>query len=454
VAELPFDSIRGWMVTCHKQPNGRFLWIVKGAPERVLPQLLLTGKRIHFWLEQVEALASQGLRTLLLASKESDTSCMDAGCRLDEYGIIGIMAMQDPPRTAAIDAIAQCKQAGIKLVMLTGDHIATASAIARQMSLSDKPHALTGTELDALDDDELIQKLPHIDIIARATPANKLRLIHAFQKQGHIMAMTGDGINDAPALKQADIGVAMGKTGTDTAKEASAIVLADDNFATLAEAIREGRVIYENLRKTLIFLLPTNCAQALVLMIALLLDATLPITPIQILWINMVSAITLALPLAFEQGSPALMQRPPRGANHPLLNFSSWLLIAIASLSMALIATTGFEWQRTLFASIEESRTFAINLLIGGEIAFLVNCRHLQGALSGLDALRGNRTLPLAISAILLLQLLQCYLPWMNHLFGTAPLPIRAWGGLAAVSLGYWWLMESMKKITGQTRSG
>ena len=454
VAELPFDSIRSWMITCHQQPEGQYLWLIKGAPERLLPQFQLTQSSLHFWQAQIAALAGEGLRTLLLASKESDTPSMDAGCRLDDYRIIGIMAMQDPPRAEAIDAIGQCQQAGIKLVMLTGDHIATASAIARQMSLAANPHALTGAELDALDEAALHQRLPYIDIIARATPANKLRLIHAYQKQGHIMAMTGDGINDAPALKQADIGVAMGRSGTDTAKEASAIVLADDNFATLGAAIREGRVIYENLRNTLIFLLPTNGAQALVLMISLLFNTGLPITPIQILWINMVSAITLALPLAFEQGTPSLMQRPPRGAATHLLNRSSWLLIACAAMGMALTAIAGFEWISIVSSSVEESRSFAINLLIGSEIAFLFNCRQAQGTLINLDIFRKNRTIPLAIGAILLLQLLQCYLPWMNHLFGTAPLPIWAWEVIAIISIGYLLLMESVKKITGQARAG
>ena len=445
--EIPFDSSQGWMMTRHALTAQHDMWLLKGAPERLLPQISLDNEQLQYWQAQLDMLASHGLRTLLLASMNVSHDEPTPPTVMANFNVLGLIAMQDPPRAEAITAISRCRQAGIKIVMITGDHIRTASAIAIQLGISQQPHALTGSELDVLSDEALFAQLDNIDIVARATPANKLRLIHAFQQRGHTLAMTGDGVNDAPALKQADIGVAMGRSGTETAKEASAIVLADDNFATLGEAVRQGRAIYENLRRTLVFLLPTNGAQALVLLIAMLWGAALPITAIQILWINMVSAITLALPLAFEKGDATLMLRPPRGRESPLLGVSSWLFILLAALLMALVSIAGFEWQESQGFALAQNRTFAINVLVGCEMAFLINCRCLNTHIFCTRAWRGNSTVLWAVGSLLLLQLAQSYLPWVNSLFGTAPLPASSWLVIVAISASYLLAIELMKKV-------
>lgn len=248
--------------------------------------------------------------------------------------------MIDPPREEAVSAVAQCRAAGIRVKMITGDHAVTASEIGHQLGIGDGERVLTGRDIDALDDESLREAVNEVDVFARASPEHKLRLVAALQAQGRVVAMTGDGVNDAPALKRADIGIAMGERGTDAAREAAPMVLADDNFATIVEAVREGRVVYDNLKKTVMFILPTNGAEALVVIAAIVLGVALPITPLQILWINTITAVTLALPLAFESAEPGVMRRLPREPRRRLFDgLLIWRIVFVAVLG--LVATFG-----------------------------------------------------------------------------------------------------------------
>ena len=341
--------------------------------------------------------------------------------------------------------MADCQRAGIRVVMITGDHASTAGAIGQQVGLSLRPRVLTGSELDSLSSDELAQQIEEIDIVARATPSHKLRLIEALQAAGHVTAMTGDGVNDAPALKRADIGVAMGRQGTEAAKEAASMVLADDNFATLRDAVSEGRSVYENLRKALVFLLPTNGAQALVLLCAIVLGIALPITPVQILWVNMVSAITLSLPLAFEQPDRNLMLRPPRRVSDPMLPWSLWLLILGSAVLMCGLTLAIYQWSLHLGADLAVARTLAINTLIAAEMLFLINCRSLSSHSFSIQAWFGNQQVWIAIGCLLVLQWLQTYWPLMNTLFGTAPVSYDLWRWVMLAAFAYYLLIEAGK---------
>ncbi len=318
--------------------------------------------------------------------------------------------------------------AGIRVKMITGDHVATARAIGAQLGLADEVRALAGADLEVMNEAELRRAVDDTDIFARASPEHKLRLVEAMQANGDVVAMTGDGVNDAPALKRADVGVAMGVKGTEAAKEASEMVLADDNFASIAAAVEEGRAIYDNIRKAIVFILPTNGGQAGVLVAAIVLGLQLPITPVQILWVNMVTAVTLALALAFEPPERDIMRRPPRDPGEPLL--TPFMLWRVGFVSVLLVGgSLGlFLWELERGASMEVARTAAVNLLLMGEIFYLFNCRRLFNPVLSLDGLFGNRWVLVAIGILLGLQMLFTYQPHMQALFKTAPLDAQAWG--------------------------
>ena len=452
LAELPFESAHGFMATLNQQGSQPRLFI-KGAPERILSRCdLPAGTTTDSWQQRADQMARAGLRLLAFAvhpilQSEADSSSYLAADALPPSGwqLLGLVGMVDPAREEAKSAVAECQRAGIRIVMITGDHASTAMAIGQQLGLADEPRVLSGSELDQLSDDELAQQIGRLDILARATPSHKLRLIAALQAAGHITAMTGDGVNDAPALKRADIGVAMGRQGTEAAKEAASMVLADDNFATLRDAVSEGRTIYENLRKALVFLLPTNGAQALVLLSAIVLGIALPITPVQILWVNMVSAITLSLPLAFEQPDGDLMRRPPRNIGEPILPLALWLLIIGSAILMSGLTLGIYRWSLQLGADLAVARTLAINTLIAAEMLFLINCRSLRRASFSHQAWFGNRHVWLAIGSLLLLQWLHTYVPLMNTLFGTAPVDWDLWPWVMLAALLYYLLIETGK---------
>ena len=304
---------------------------------------------------------------------------------------LGLQAMMDPPRAEAIDAIKACQTAGVTVKMITGDHAVTATAIARQIGIARRRRrgeAVTGAEMAALHDREFIDLAQRVNVFARVTPEQKLRLVEALQSRGLVVAMTGDGVNDAPALKQADIGVAMGITGTDVAKDAADMVLTDDNFASIEAAVEEGRGVFDNLVKFIAYALPTNVGQGLVLIAAILLGITLPILPLQILWINMITAVLLGLGLAFELKEPGIMQRQPRAPRSPIISTAVLVRIGVAGVILLIGAFALFEWSQAIGGSVEEARTVAVNVFMSVQIFYLFACRSLRRSLFTLQPVR------------------------------------------------------------------
>ena len=351
---------------------------------------------------------------------------------------LGLQGMIDPPRAEAISAVKACHTAGIRVKMITGDHAVTASAIADRIGLVDaggsapsKEAAITGKTLATIPDQELIEVVEKTSVFARVDPEQKLRLVEALQARGHIVAMTGDGVNDAPALKRANIGIAMGITGTEVAKEAADMILTDDNFATIEAAVEEGRGVFDNLTKFIVWTLPTNLGEGLVILLAIIAGVTLPILPVQILWINMVTAVLLGLTLAFEPKEPGIMTRPPRDPKTPILTrYLIWRIILVGGMLSA--AAFGlFEWELQRGASEAEARTVAVNVFVFVEIFYLLNCRSLTKSMFQLG-LFSNPWLFVGVSLMVLLQLLYTYVPAMNWMFHGAPIPPAAWGYILA----------------------
>ncbi|MGE0082457.1 MAG: HAD-IC family P-type ATPase, partial [Thiohalomonadaceae bacterium] len=338
--------------------------------------------------------------------------------------LVGII---DPPREEAIRAVAECAEAGIRVKMITGDHVDTARAIAARMGIGVGKPALTGPEIEVMEDEELRRFAPHVDVFARASPEHKLRLVEALQAAGHVVAMTGDGVNDAPALKRADVGVAMGLKGNEAAKEASAMVLTDDNFATISNAVREGRGIYDNIRKFILFMLPTNGGEALVVIAAILFNLVLPLTPAQVLWINMATVSTLGLALAFEPAEDDVMRRPPRDPRESLLNwFFVWRLVMV-SLLMAASALGLFLWELDRGSGIDKARTIAVSAIVVAEMFYLINSRYILRSVVSREGLLGNPYVLFAIAGCALLQFAYTVTPALQAVFQSTPLSGWEW---------------------------
>lgn len=312
---------------------------------------------------------------------------------------------------------------------------------------------MTGKDLDALTKDDFVAVASNADVFARTTPEHKLRLVRALQATGHVVAMTGDGVNDAPALKRADIGIAMGRKGTEAAKEAAEMVLVDDNFASIMHAVEEGRTVYDNLRKSILVLLPTSGGEALTILAAILLAQALPITPVQILWVNMITAVTLGLALAFEPAEVGVMKRPPRSPDAPILSaFLTWRIVFVSIL--LLVGTFGlFEWERSLGASLDAARTVAVNTLVAGEIVYLFNCRRITEKSWTRDGLFGSRPVLIAVALVVGFQLLFTYLPVMQMLFHTTPIDLEAWSRIILFALCLFILVELEKAATRRYRN-
>jgi magnesium-transporting ATPase (P-type) len=361
--------------------------------------------------------------------------------------LLGLMGIVDPPRSEAIEAIARCYTAGIQVKMITGDHATTARAIAKSMGIRDAENSLTGAELESMDEELLRERVRDNNIFARTSPEQKLRLVKALQQDGLVVAMTGDGVNDAPALKRADIGVAMGIKGSETAKESAEMVLADDNFASIVKAIEEGRTVYDNIKKSILFILPTNGGEALTILAAIAFGQLLPVTAAQILWVNMITAVTLALSLAFEPAEANIMQRRPRDARDSLLSpFMVWRILYVSVLMV--LATFGlFLWEHNAGASIETARTVAVNTLVVAEIFYLLNARYILASVLNRDGLLGSRYVLLAILIVSLFQMLYTYLPLMQLFFHSAPLPIEAWLRIIAAGVLLFFLVELEKQV-------
>ena len=458
LAAIPFDSEQKFMATLSRLPDGPSPAILmKGAPDRLLDrcdrQRDAAGQLVpldrEYWDRWIDTLGGQGLRVLAAASREApattDTLAVDD---LDRGMVfLGLVGIVDPPRPEAIEAIAKCRSAGIQVKMITGDHAGTACAIGREMGLSDNHSAIAGAELETADDATLQKLVQQYDIFARTSPEHKLRLVQALQANGEVVAMTGDGVNDAPALKRADVGVAMGIKGTEATKEAADIVLADDNFASIERAVEEGRTIYDNLRKAILFILPTNGAEALVILIAVAFGWILPLTPVQILWVNMVTAVTLALALAFEPSEPGIMNRPPRDSRAKILSGHFIWRISFVSLLIGGATIVVFVIERRLDMPIELARTVTVNTLVCGQAFYLFNSRFIHESSCRLDRLFTNRVAWFAITALIVLQLAFVYLPFMQIAFGTAPLALRHWLVPLGVGVAVFLIVEVEKAL-------
>jgi len=430
---IPFESEHRFMATLHACEGAREV-LLKGAPERVLAmcsyQLEADGDERPLdeahWHQQIELQARAGRRVLALARRrlavdKEDLDHADVASGLTLLGLVGII---DPPRDEAISAVAQCRAAGIRVVMITGDHGVTASAIARQLGMGEDIKAITGPELELMDDTAMRQAVAEARVFARASPEHKLRLVRALQANGEVVAMTGDGVNDAPALKQADVGVAMGMKGTEAAKQAGAIVLADDNFASIAHAVEEGRTVYDNLRKTVTFLLPINGGESLSLLLAVLLGLALPITPVQVLWVNMVSSVALAMVLAFEPTEADVMQRPPRRPDEPMLSrFVIWRIFFVSALFLVGIFGM-YQWMLAQGATVEAARTVAVNTLVCMEVFYLFSVRYLKAPSFTVQGVKGTPRVLVAVFSVFGLQLLFTYAPFMQSLFASEALPL------------------------------
>ena len=451
IDEIPFESEHSFMATLHHDHAGHVFVLLKGAPERVLDLCLEDSSGAldrGAWDVRMEGAAGAGQRLLALARCDMPpgTSALSMADIKPRFTLLGLLGLIDPPREEAIAAVAECQRAGLRVKMITGDHAVTAAAIGRQLGLS-VDRVLTGKSIETLDDAALRNTVRDTDIFARANPEHKLRLVLALQAQGEQVAMTGDGVNDAPALKAADIGVAMGNKGTDAAREAADLVLTDDNFATIVHAVREGRVVFDNIKKSLLFMLPTNGGQAGVILLAVFAGLALPITASQILWVNMVTAVTLALSLAFEPAESGVMRRPPRRPSEPLITRALTARIAYVTLLMITVTFTVFEWELARGSSLEMARTAAVNMLVVGELVYLFNVRYFTAPAFTRDILTGN---PVALWMSLLLigfQLLFTYAPPMQQVFHSVALDATSWLMIAALGLLKFLAVEAGKMV-------
>jgi cation-transporting ATPase F len=457
---IPFESERQFMATLHRLESDRDGTIyLKGAVERVLrlcdhmvaadgSDQQIDPQRV---LDCTDAFAGRGLRVLAVARKPltADTTILADREVEGGFTFLGLQAMIDPPRPEAVAAVRACQQAGIAVKMITGDHALTARAIAQQIGLDGRKYhengeliAMTGQELAAVPQTELAEVADRTAVFARVSPEQKLRLVEALQARDHVVAMTGDGVNDAPALKQANIGVAMGRGGTEVAKEAADMVLTDDNFASIEAAVEEGRCVFDNLTKFIVWTLPTNMGEGLVLLTAIAAGAVLPILPVQILWINMTTAVALGLMLAFEPKEPGIMQRPPRDPDQPILTGVLIERILLVSALMLAGAYGVFLWELERTASLVAARTAAVNVFVMVELFYLFNCRSLEHSLFHVG-LFSNPWIWRGVAAMTALQLLLTYSPAMNRLFHTAPIDGPAWGLVLAAAVTVYLVVEA-----------
>lgn len=452
---IPFESEHKFMATLDRI-NDNTLVFMTGAPERLLEkcsfQYTAEGKKEidrALWKEKLDTTASKGQRILGAAFRpaEEDEHSIELPLDKPNFIFLGIIGIIDPPREEVIEAIKECKSAGVIVKMITGDHVLTAKDIGKEIGIEDSEQAVSGQEIEQMSEEELKTNVLRFSIFARTTPEHKLRLVKALQANGLLCAMTGDGVNDAPALKKANIGIAMGIKGTEVTKDASEMVLADDNFATIVSAIREGRTVYDNIKKALFFILPTNGAESLVLMAAVILGITMPISPAQILWVNMVTAVTLALSISFEPMEKNVMKRPPRNVGQPILG--KQFLWKIIFVSFLIGAFTLQVFNGMLNSGLEEAaaRTVAVNTLVCSQLFYLFNCRKMKGPAINKHFFE-NKYVFYAAIILTILQVFFVYTPFMNNFFETRPLAFIYWiySGLAALVI--FMIVEIEKYIT------
>ena len=446
---IPFESEDQFMATLHRARDGHIIY-KKGALERVLGRcatmLARAGSEAAIDREKIRAaadtMAAKGLRVLAFARRNLRADHRELGHEHVARGLtfLGLQGMLDPPRPEAIAAVRRCQRARIAVKMITGDHLFTAKAIAQKIGLyrvanARDSHAISGRELEQVSDDDLPAIAEESVVFARVTPEQKLRLVKALQAREQIVAMTGDGVNDAPALKQADIGIAMGISGTDVAKEAADMVLTDDNFASIEAAVEEGRGIFDNLKKFIVWTLPTNFGESFVLLAAILLGTALPMFPVQLLWINMMTAVSLGVMLVFEPKEPDLMDRPPRDPRHPILTFPLFMRTGLVSLLILAGAFALFVWEvQQEGATLAEARTTVVNVIVSVEAFYLLNCRSLTRSAFAVG-LFSNPWVIAGIALATVTQVLFTYAPFMNKLFHSAPITGEAWLRIVAVGV-------------------
>ena len=443
---IPFESEHQFMATLHATGGGAPLAYIKGGVEVILERcdtvldaqgtpLPLNGGGRKDIESRAESMAEKGQRVLAFALKPMASGKKTLKHADVDQGLtfIGLQGMIDPPKPEAIDAVKACIQAGVGVKMITGDHAVTALAIAKELGIAQQggeppnsPGALTGREMASFTDLQLIDAAKDVHVFARVSPEQKLRLVEALQARGNVVAMTGDGVNDAPALKQADIGTAMGLAGTDVAKDAADIILTDDNFATIEAAVEEGRGVFDNLIKFIVWTIPTNLGEGLVIVAAILLGVSLPILPVQILWINMTTAGTLGLMLAFEPREDGIMTRPPRDPKLPILPPELLLRVLMVGFILMIAAFILFQWELSRGASLERARTVAVNVFVVVEAFYLFNCRSLGRSVFKLG-LFTNKWVIFGFFLMIVLQLLYTYTPFMNTAFRSEPMPLASW---------------------------
>ncbi|WP_262901623.1 HAD-IC family P-type ATPase [Salegentibacter tibetensis] len=452
---IPFESDHKFMATLNKVGNEKLVFMT-GAPEKVLEkcafQFTAAGSQEvnkRYWLEQIDKVASGGQRILGAAFRKApkETSQLNLPLGESEFTFLGIAGIIDPPREEVVQAIKECKTAGVKVKMITGDHALTAKAIGRDIGIEGYENVITGQEIEEMSDEKLQKIVVDHSIYARTTPEHKLRLVKALQANGLLCAMTGDGVNDAPALKKANIGVAMGIKGTEVTKDASEMVLADDNFATIVNAIKEGRTVYDNIKKALFFILPTNGAESLVLMAAVILGIIMPITPAQILWVNMVTAVTLALSISFEPMEKNVMKRPPRMADQPILGKQFLWRIIYVSIIIGAFTLAVFYYMLNIGLEENGARTVAVNTLVCSQLFYLFSCRKMKGPGINKDFF-GNPYVFYAAAVLTFLQLVFVYAPFMNSFFLTVPVPLLYWIHPAIAGFCVFLIVEGEKYLT------
>ncbi|MFN5191964.1 MAG: cation-transporting P-type ATPase [Burkholderiales bacterium] len=454
---IPFDSKHRFMATLHHDHDRHAFVFVKGAPERLMA--MCQNQRganngaepldTVYWNQNAEKIAAQGQRVLTFAVRPMATehTVLEHGDVQGPLTLLGMVGMIDPPRAEAIAAVRECHGAGIRVKMITGDHAKTAAAIGKQIGLQNSDAVLTGEDLDAMNDGTLQQAALHCDIFARTSPEHKLRLVMALQAHGLTVAMTGDGVNDAPALKRADAGIAMGNKGSEAAKEAAELVLADDNFASIVAAVREGRTVYDNIRKVISWTLPTNAGEAMVIIVALLLGLSLPVTPVQILWINLITAITLGIALAFEPTESGTMLRPPRKRSEPLLSGTLlWHIILVAILFLSGVYGI-YAYAVDRGYSIELARTLAVNTLVSMEIFHLFFIRNFYSTSLNWKAVRGTKVVWTVVAVITAAQFAITYLPPLQAVFATESVPFLDGLLVIAIGVALFAIIETEKQI-------
>ncbi|WP_414149157.1 cation-transporting P-type ATPase [Enterobacter sp. BNK-14] len=458
-SKIPFDSQYKYMSKLYRLGEEEVI-LLTGAPDVLfrLCQYQQTNDGLQpfdqpYWEGKIEEYAREGLRMVAAAWKPAREGQreLDHPDLQDGVILLGIAGMMDPPRPEAITAIADCLQAGIRVKMITGDHPQTAMSIGQMLGIGNAASAITGRELEAMDDRQLSDAAQQYDIFARTSPEDKFRLVQALQSKQEVVGMTGDGVNDAPALKRADVGIAMGIKGTEVTKEAADMVLTDDNFATIASAVHEGRRVYDNLKKTILFVIPSNIAQALLIIIALLAGNLIPLTPVLILWMNMATSATLSFGLAFEAGEKDIMNRPPRKANlHVMDGYAIWRVVFVG-LMIAISAFVLEAWLQPRGYSAEFIRTVLLQTLVTAQWFYMLNCRVNDG-FSLSKGLLENKGIWIVSGVLLALQLLIIYAPFMQMLFGTEALPFRYWVITFLIGFVMFLIVEAEKVLTRRWR--